>query len=452
MYDLSTKFNTFYQNYVVLPKTEKTKLFRLKNLNVSRLKDGLKEYNEENSTNYRIVDTVVQGSVAMSTVTQNENKDYDIDVAIIFDKDNIPSGTTAVKNIVVNALKKKTKQFNTEPVAKTNCVRIVYADGYHIDFAIYRRYKDEDGNYHYEHCGSDWRPRDPRAVTKWFNEASKSWNHKLRIVVRLLKMFSKSRDYWVMPGGVILSVLTNENFRSLYRIDEMFYETLTAIKNRLAIDKEVLNPVDEDQSLKLIQKDDVRIENLYNRLNSYLASLDVLFRSDCTESQAVEAWGKFFNHDYWNEQVIAEDGQTFMKSISASNVMYDETEEFIEYLFPVDLKYNLKIDCRVSQDGWRTELLSAILRKKGKLRIRKKLNFFIVMNDVPKPYSIYWKVKNRGDVAKRKNQVRGQIVKTNKTEHYEETHFQGEHFVECYIVKDQVCVAMDRIDVPIDTQ
>lgn len=143
MYDLQSKLNTFYKNYVVLPKSGRDSLFTKKNLNINRLKDGLIEYNEEKGTDYKFAEEpIVQGSVAMSTVIQNDSNDYDIDVAIVFEKDNLPPGTTATKNVVVNALKKKTNQFKVEPEAKTNCVRIVYAEGYHIDFAIYRRYKD----------------------------------------------------------------------------------------------------------------------------------------------------------------------------------------------------------------------------------------------------------------------------------------------------------------------
>ena len=31
----------------------------------------------------------------------------------------------------------------------------------------------------------------------------------------------------------------------------------------------------------------------------------------------------------------------------------------------------------------------------------------------------------------------------------EESSFEGDHYVECYIVKNGVCVAKDRIEVPI---
>ena len=86
MYDLSSKFNTFYNSYVVLSQSAQTNLHNKKELNIQRLKDGLKGYNEENKTSYSIVETCVQGSVAMSTVVQNEDGDYDIDIAVVFDK------------------------------------------------------------------------------------------------------------------------------------------------------------------------------------------------------------------------------------------------------------------------------------------------------------------------------------------------------------------------------
>lgn len=155
MYNLSSKFNTFYSNHVVLQGDKQSELVKKKNTNIDRLKDGLKEYNDEHDTNYKVVNHAIQGSVAMHTVTQNDENEYDIDVAIIFDKSNIPDSTTRVKNIMVDALKRKCSGFRTEPEAKTNCIRIEYASGYHIDFAIYRRFLNDDGEYEYEHCGSE---------------------------------------------------------------------------------------------------------------------------------------------------------------------------------------------------------------------------------------------------------------------------------------------------------
>lgn len=142
MYNMSRQFNSFYRTEVVLPASEQNSLREKRKLNIKRLKDGLLEYNEENGTEYKICEDRIQGSMAMATVVQNDQNDYDIDVAIVFEKSNLGNlGPQAARNMVANALKKKTRQFNTEPEVKTSCVRIKYAEGYHVDFAVYRRYK-----------------------------------------------------------------------------------------------------------------------------------------------------------------------------------------------------------------------------------------------------------------------------------------------------------------------
>ena len=213
MYDLSSKFNTFYDSYVVLSELQQTNLHKKKELNIQRLKDGLKEYNEENKTSYSIKETCVQGSVVMSTVVQNEDDNYDIDIAIVFDKSELGNkGAQATRNMVANALKRKTKQFNTEPEVKTSCVRVNYADGYHVDFAIYRRkYDKRNDSWIYEHAGADWTERELNGLSKWFKTQNSNSDRKLRKIVRLSKMFCKSRKFWKnMPSGLLQTVLCEE--------------------------------------------------------------------------------------------------------------------------------------------------------------------------------------------------------------------------------------------------
>ena len=86
MFDLSKEFNKFYTDHTILPQTIQTDLRDKKKLNIDRLKSGLNELNDENKTSYSVSDTKEQGSIAMSTVVQNDSKDYDIDVAIIFEE------------------------------------------------------------------------------------------------------------------------------------------------------------------------------------------------------------------------------------------------------------------------------------------------------------------------------------------------------------------------------
>lgn len=128
------------------------------------------------------------------------------------------------------------------------------------------------------------------------------------------------------------------------------------------------------------------------------------------------------------------------------------TEEFIEDRYPIDIRHSLRIDCEVRQSGYRMHLLREMLTKQIPLLARKKLEFWVREITVPEPYEIKWKVLNRGEVAKRRDCVRGQICSdTGRMRRTESTNFRGDHVVECYAIKDGVVVAKDRIHVPIQT-
>src|SRR5690606_15836815 len=116
---------------------------------------------------------------------------------------------------------------------------------------------------------------------------------------------------------------------------------------------------------------------------------------------------------------------------------FRDTEEFIEDYFPVDIRYGLRIDCKVTQNGFRPHRLRDMLKARMPLRIQKHLDFIIEECDAPEPYHLKWKVLNRGDEAKRLDKIRGEIITSNHGRgHYERTDFRGEHYVECYVVKD----------------
>lgn len=452
MYDLSSKFNTFYNSYVVLSQEAQSNLYNKKELNIQRLKDGLKEYNEENKTSYSIKETCVQGSVAMSTVVQNEDDDYDIDVAIVFDKSELgDKGAQATRNMVADALKRRTKQFNTEPEVKTSCVRVNYVDGYHVDFAIYRReYNEWNDSWVYEHAGADWTERELNGLSEWFITQNSNSGGKLRKILRLSKMFCKSRKSWKnMPSGLLQTVLCEEKLEDSYeRIDELFYYTMKAIVERLGVNTCVVAPVDNGRDLTSRKSDIQRIINWKNRLKSKLEDLEILFKDDCSKADAIQAWYGFFNHDYWSEQSteIAEyESKTVLRTICS----FADTEEYIEELYPLSLSYRCKVSCIVSGNGWRPKLLTEFL---SILRHYLPHNFEIRCTmdytDCPQPYKIFWKVKNVGPEAERRNQIRGQIVEKGKTI-VEYSNFYGNHYIECYIIKNNMCVAKERINIPI---
>lgn len=286
----------------------------------------------------------------MHTVVQNDEKDYDIDVAIVFEKENLGEmGARAARNLVANALRRKAGQFTEEPEVKTSCVRIKYQEGYHVDFAVYRRYRESpDDEYQYEHADAEWTKRGIRAVEDWFLDETANKGDDLRKVVRLSKMFCRSREDWIMPSGLLQTVLCDEQLDGHERIDERFYDTIKRIVDRLEDTLEVNAPVDNGRPLTSRDADLTRMKNWKNRLSAQLEKLSVLFGDDCTYAQALEAWSGFFQHDYWTS--LAANAVTescyLRKSLS-----YRDTVQFIEDMYPVDEQYDVTIDCQVIGQG-----------------------------------------------------------------------------------------------------
>lgn len=440
MYDLSKELNDFYNEHVTLPQVKIDELLERKNINIDRLESGLEKYNEENDSEYTLESSYTQGSVGMKTVTQSEENDYDIDIGILIEGEDMDTlGSDRAKNIILDAFNKIDIKFNTPPEKLTNCIRITYATGYQIDFAVYRKISTT------EHAGSEWRERDPEAIQGWFELQKLIKGENLPSVIQLIKMFNKSRSSWRMPGGLVTTILVEESLAIEHdRLDKALYYTIEEMVDRLNKDEDVKSPVYPGKSILYNDKDKKKIEMFKKRLESYLEKLEVLNDYNCSRIDAIEAWQSFFNHTYWDKLYSEEEQKVHDRSKEANY-----TEQYIEEKYPVNLKYELKINANIDVDGFRRNLLTNFLKKMKFIPKDKQIQFFIESIDIQEPYDIYWKVRNVGAVAYKRNQIRGQINKTNSNTHTETSNFKGRHFVECYIVKDGICVARDRINVPI---
>lgn len=164
------------------------------------------------------------------------------------------------------------------------------------------------------------------------------------------------------------------------------------------------------------------------------------------DSIANENWSKVFGVNFPEEEQN-QLHESFIVRKKAPN------EQFIEYAYngKVDIKKNLRIDYNISGESktWR-ELFASKLG--FRTPVNRKLEFFIASTDVEPPYQVKWKVKNIGIQAK--NKERGQLLDNTSGKHLtsvrvENSNFDGEHWVECYLIKNGICIARDKVKVPI---
>lgn len=444
MFDLSQELEKFLKKHVILHSDQQNKLRNKKRLNIKRLKQGLIEFNHENHSDFKIVENTIQGSMAMYTVIQKEENNYDIDVAVVFEKEKCKDSTAAsLRKLVESALEKTTKQFNARPEVKTSCVRLQYEEGYHIDFAIFRReYDSFYSKYIYDHAGANWTKRHINGVEDWFQKNNESSSGLLRKIVRLLKHFSSTKND--MPGGLIQTALCTECLASYERLDISFYETMKKISCRLNHSKEISIPVDGGRSISSRKTDIDRIEKLKNALYLLLEKLSILEKDQCTREQALNAWYSVFAHDYWQNML----NESLSFNDSNLPLTYDHTEQFIEDKYRINEIYDVKIEATIMSNGFRPMTLDKYLSSYSWVKHGLSIECECIGIKFYDYDHIFWKVKNEGWAAKERNEIRGQIVERD-SKISEKSLFQGNHYIECYLIKNGICAGIGHIDIPI---
>ncbi len=186
-----------------------------------------------------------QGSFEMNTTVnpipiKDENGNnllhYDLDYGVYFiEKEGGSKKRTITTwhDWVYEAVKNHT---NTLPIKKTTCVRVIFADGHHIDLPIYYMKESETETIKLAHKSKSWIESDPKAFFEWFNEKKKDKTH-LEKIVRFLKAWKDFRENensnLKFPSGFELTILATNNYVELDNADEAFKETVNNINTKL---------------------------------------------------------------------------------------------------------------------------------------------------------------------------------------------------------------------------
>jgi hypothetical protein len=128
-------------------------------------------------------------------------------------------------------------------------------------------------------------------------------------------------------------------------------------------------------------------------------------------------------------------------------------EQYISENFPVKRSHKVDITCDVTEPTYpnREQRRRALKSTRGKVGKQRDLLFRIVDTDVPEPYQVFWKARNHGKEAGDLGALRGELINDDGTRQRRESSlYAGHHYMECYVVKNGVCVAIAHEDVLID--
>lgn len=206
------------------------------------LRKKIKTWFKENRPDEIQPKSHAQGSSEMGTTVNpivkydesgNSLYEYDTDDGVYFIKlneDDLKQSITTWHEWVYKAVEGHTEK---DPIRKTTCVRVIFADGHHIDLPIYFK---ENNVIELAHKSKSWIESDPKKFYEWFNDEKKT-RLRLEAIVRCLKGWKNFRENknsnLKLPSGFELTILATENYVDADNLDEAFRITVNSINNTL---------------------------------------------------------------------------------------------------------------------------------------------------------------------------------------------------------------------------
>lgn len=253
MANLEKEFDQFFKRIDLSPSKEEE-------LREKRdcLKDEIIEY-FSSKDDYNQPNFSLQGSMDMCTTINPLDEEYDIDYGIYVNKKDIDykdeNTWPDIKNLheMIAEACKPTKR--TVDTSKDTCVRVIYANNYHVDFPIYIKNSD-DKNFipKLAHKELGWLDSDAKANTNYFKDCNKGTNDALRHIVMFLKAMVDYQNF-IEDGfktdisGFELTMLACRDYTTdkQTQIDKIWHKTIEEMHKQCQNNTSLKKPVTNDE-------------------------------------------------------------------------------------------------------------------------------------------------------------------------------------------------------------
>lgn len=330
---------------------------------------------------------------------------------------------------------------NTDIRVDQCVVRVQFASNV-FKFEVQPVFENLDGSFDYPDTKADsWKTTKPRAEISATKECNDRTSTNMRHLARMARAWKNANGVGI--NGLVIDTLVHNFFAQNNEFDSATTGSFDLMSRDFFAflmdepEKEFYLALGSRQRVYVKAKFQAKAKKAYNRCVSAIESE--------SKSASIRKWREVFGGSV---PLVAS------KAVLEASAVGREmgTEEFIEDRYAVDITESVSIDCEVTQDGWRPLKLRGMRRAGIPLNAGRHLKFLVTNCTVRGSYTLKWKVLNRGPEAERRHLTRGNIIdSTQPGIRKESSNFRGEHVVECYVIKDGIVVARDRIDVPIAT-
>lgn len=230
--------------------------------------------------------------IKKTTSDGDVKEEYDLDDGVYFI---CPKDERKEPSTYHDHIKKAVDGHAHSVMDKTTCVRVVYADGHHIDLPSY--WLEKDGNTpQLTHQSKGYIDSDPKAFKDWVDGkiSNANSNGQLRRIIRYFKAWKDYREEkntsLKLPSGFVLTILACNNFLSNERDDLALKNTAGVIKSTLETSFTCYRPTapTNEELLAGCSK-----ESLLKEFENLISNAKKAIDSGC-EKDASEFWRKVF--------------------------------------------------------------------------------------------------------------------------------------------------------------
>ena len=288
-------------------------------------------------------------------------------------------------------------------------VLVQFANGTH-NIELLPAWEKADGKFIIPNTenGGYWETWDPRTEIKKIDDSDKKTNGKTRALIRMIKKWSENCSVklksFQIEEKVVSFFTSNDSDKEYPIIVRDFFEYFYNLA---------------DQTAKS------HLKTAYNRACK-ACDLD----NGGKIKKASEEWKKVFGDNF--------------PSVESSSRSYQENKPVLaDYShceplrWPFRRIYKVRIDAYI-YTGNKTRRLGGI-NSDGRLLSPGFWLKFIARTNARGNFNYYWQVVNTGEAARDNNDLRGNIFKGGQLQ-WEYTKYPGKHWIECFIVVDNICV------------
>ncbi|PPG15139.1 nucleotidyltransferase [Rathayibacter sp. AY1C6] len=395
------------------------------------------------------VDLIPQGSYAQRTIINPVGANDEFDADVLLDIEEVDGWDAEDYVQELYTVLRSSSTYRDKVSRRSRCVVIDYANEFHMDVVPFLTRHDE--RYITNRNENTYELTNPEGFNEWLEEQDRLAGGRLVKVIRLFKYLRDYKNNFSAKSVILTILLGGRISDDAIWADSGHYSDLpTAFKN---IVNDLNDYLQAHATMPNLDDPSCPTENFNHRWDQdeyanfrtwvkiYSGWITDAF-DEVDRDESLRKWRKLFGDDFGT---YAEVTKATEAHVGRSGVTDTEENITVRWGIPIrlDPRHRVKLVGRLQRKvGFRHYDLPTRGNVVGRNRI---IDFRVAHNTVPEPFDVYWKVRNTGEEAIQANAIRGQVVPDKGgISRSEPTAYVGKHYVEVYIVKGGVCIAMDH--------